>query len=63
MVEHKLNVKKVAGMLHVSPSCVYNWHNGYSPMPNKQLTLLEEKLDALKPSGRTLVMDDDWAIR
>ena len=25
MLDHKLNVKKVASMLHVTPTCVYRW--------------------------------------
>ena len=65
MSEHKLNAKKVAGMLKVSPSCVYNWRNGWSPMPERQWELFSEQIDRMAPksSGPVMVLDDDWVVR
>ena len=58
---HKLNVKRTAGLLHVSVSCVYNWCNGYSLMPNRAWLQLLEKLTVEKAEKepKTVMRNND----
>ena len=61
MVEHKLNVKKLASMVPVTPNCVYRWIKGTRKIP----LLAAEKLQArlALPSGKVLRLGDNWSVR
>lgn len=45
MEEHDLNVKKVAGLLHVSGRTVYQWLDGSRSIPPMAAELLHLKLE------------------
>lgn len=46
MEAHRLNVKKVAGMLHVSARTVYQWLDGSRRTPAMAVELLTFKLSS-----------------
>ena len=69
---HGLSVKDVAFLIHVAPSCVYNWRNGWTPMPDRAWLQLQEKLNpepahvdmrTVAGSGRVLRLGDTWGVR
>ena len=53
MFTHKLNVKRVAALLNVSESWVYQWRNGRRQMPEREWEFLKLMLGAV-PTGKTL---------
>ena len=44
MDEHRLNVKKIAAMLHVSIGCVYKWKTGQRKISAMASAMLKERL-------------------
>lgn len=65
MAEHRLNVKKVASMVRVTPTCVYRWLKEGTDkgrvMPERAMDLLQLRL--AQPSGKVLRLGDTWGIR
>ena len=65
MVEHNLNVKKVAAMAHVTPTCVYRWLKDGQPKgrPIPPMVLDHLRLRMSQPSGRVLRLGDTWSVK
>ena len=61
MEENRLNVKKLASMVPVTPNCVYRWIKGTRKIPLLVAEKLQARLSA--PSGRVLRLGDNWSIR
>lgn len=59
MLEHRLNAKSVADLLHVSQGAVYHWRNGTRPISKMTWECLMLKLD----KGRLMtVSGSSWSI-
>ena len=65
MLDHNLNVKKVASMLHVTPTCVYRWLKEGSEKGRRipPLALEHLRLRMSQPSGRVLRLGDTWSVK
>ena len=61
MDTHRLNVKKIASMLHVSIGCVYKWKTGQRRISAMASALLKERL---VPQGEKVLRSGDlWGGR
>lgn len=59
MYVHRLNAKKTAAMIHVSPASIYHWRTGHHKMP---LGLWECLLLKLGHVPKMTIDGSDWIV-
>ena len=59
MYVHRLNAKKTAAMIHVSPASIYHWRTGHHKMP---LGLWECLLLKLGHVPKMTIDGSDWSV-